>query len=69
MSRMSDLAIQAENLVIEAMGVSGIMTDQDVLEYVNDHMPIYVDLAFVESVLDKYFGDDWCGGADIRSYN
>ena len=69
MSRMSDLAIQAERLVIEAMGVSGIMTDQDVLEYVNDHMPVYADLAFVESVLDKYFGDDWCSGADIRSYN
>lgn len=69
MSRMSDLVIQAENLVIEAMGVSGIMTDRDVLEYVNDRMPVYVDLAFVESVLDKYFGDDWYGGADIRSYN
>ena len=68
MSRISDLAIQAENLVIEAMGVSGIMTDRDVLEYVNEHMPVYVDLAFVESVLDKYFGDDWYGG-DIRSYN
>ena len=69
MSRMSDLAIRAENLVIEAMGVSGIMTDLDVLEYVNDRMPIYVDLTFVESVLDKYFGDDWCGGADIPTYN
>ena len=68
MSRMSDLAIQAENLVIEAMGVSGIMTDRDVLEYVNEHMPIYVDLEFVESVLEKYFGDDWYG-SDIRSYN
>ena len=69
MSRISDLAIRAENLVIEAMGVSGIMSDQDVLEYVNDRMPIYVDMHFIESVLDKYFGDDWCGGADIRSYN
>lgn len=69
MSRMSDLAIQAENLVLEAMGVSGIMTDRDVLEYVNEHMPINVDLSFVESVLDKYFGDDWPIGGDIRSYN
>lgn len=69
MSRMADLAIRAENLVIEAMGVSGIMTDLDVLEYVNEHMPVYVDLAFVESVLDKYFGDDWYGGTDIYSYN
>jgi len=69
MSRMSDLAIQAENLVIEAMEVPGIVTDFDVLEYVNERLSVEVDLQFVESVLDKFFGDDWAGGCNIPSYN
>ena len=69
MSRMSDLVLMAENLVIDAMSVPGIVTDRDVLEYVNERLPIEVNLWFVESVLDKYFGDDWAGGCDINSYN
>ncbi len=69
MSRMSDLALMAENLVIDAMSEPGVMSDRDVLEYVNERMPIEVDLSFIESVLDKFFGDDWAGGCDITSYN
>jgi hypothetical protein len=69
MSRMSDLVLMAENLVIDAMSVPGIVTDRDVLEYVNERLPIEVNLWFVESVLDKFFGDDWAGGCDITSYN
>lgn len=69
MSRMSDLVLMAENLVIDAMSVPGIVTDRDVLEYVNERLPIEVNLWFVESVLDKFFGDDWAGGCDIPSYN
>jgi hypothetical protein len=66
---MSDLVLMAENLVIDAMSVPGIVTDRDVLEYVNERLPIEVNLWFVESVLDKFFGDDWAGGCDITSYN
>jgi hypothetical protein len=66
---MSDLVLMAENLVIDAMSVPGIVTDRDVLEYVNERLPIEVNLWFVESVLDKFFGDDWAGGCDIPSYN
>jgi hypothetical protein len=69
MSRMSDLALMAENLVIDAMSEPGVVTDRDVLEYVNERLPIEVSLWFVESVLDKYFGDDWAGGCDIKTYN
>ena len=69
MSRMSDLAIQAESLVIDAISEAGIMSERDILEYVNDRLPIEVDASFVESVLDKFFGDDWAGGCDIPSYN
>jgi hypothetical protein len=73
MSRMSKRDIleyvnQAERLVIDAISEEGIMSERDILEYVNDRLPIEVDARFIESVLDKYLGDDWYGG-DIRSYN
>jgi hypothetical protein len=67
MSRMSDLALMAENLVIDAMSQPGVMSDHDVLEYVNERMPIEVGMWFVESVLDKMFGNDWDG--EFVSYN
>ena len=59
MSKMSELFIEAENLVYDAMGEPGVMTDNDVLNYVNERLPIRVDLEFVETVLDKFFGDEW----------
>lgn len=69
MSRMSDLAIMAEQLIVNAISTHGVMSDRDVLEYVNERMPVEIDMWFVESVLDKFFGDDWAGGCDITSYN
>ena len=69
MSRMSDLAIMAEQLIVDAISTPGVMSDRDVLEYVNERMPVEIDMWFVESVLDKFFGDDWAGGCDIPSYN
>jgi hypothetical protein len=69
MSRMSDLAIMAEQLIVDAISTPGVMSDRDVLEYVNERMPVEIDMWFVESVLDKFFGDDWAGGCDITSYN
>lgn len=69
MSRMSDLAIMAEQLIVDAISTPGVMSDRDVLEYVNERMPVEIDMWFVESVLDKFFGDDWVGGCDINSYN
>ncbi len=69
MSYMSDLAMKAEALVIDAMSEPGVMSDTDVLEYVNERMPIEVSLSFVESVLDKFFGDEWETDYDVSSYN
>ena len=59
MSKMSEVYIEAVNLVHDAMGEPGVMTDNDVLNYVNDRLPIKVDLDFVEEVLDKFFNDEW----------
>jgi hypothetical protein len=64
---MSDLVLMAENLVIDAMSEPGVMSDRDVLEYVNERMPVEVGMWFVESVLEKFFGEDAPG--DFTSYN
>ena len=59
MSKMAELYTDAERLVYDAMGEPGVMSDNDVLEYVNERLPITVDLAFVEEVLDRFYGDEW----------
>ena len=70
MSCMGELNIQAEKLVLDAVCEPGVVSDYDILNFVNDRLPITVDLKFIENVLDKFFGDDWAGGCDIPSnYN
>ena len=59
MSKMSEMYIEAVNLVHDAMGEPGVMTDNDVLNYVNERLPIKIELEFVEEVLDKFFNDEW----------
>ena len=59
MSKMSEIYIEAINLIYDAMGMPGVMTDNDVLNYVNERLPIAIDLDFVEEVLDKFFNDEW----------
>jgi len=67
---MKEMAIKAEELVLESLSVYGIITPRVSLEYVNEHMPIEVDISFVEACYDKYFGeDDWSGGCDFSSIN
>ncbi len=65
MSKMSEIYIEAVNLVYDAMGEPGVMTDNDVLNYVNDRLPIKVDLDFVEEVLDKFFNDEWAADYEL----
>jgi hypothetical protein len=59
MSKMSQVYIEAVNLVYDAMAEPGVITDNDILDYVNDRLPIKVDITFVEEVLDKFFNDEW----------
>jgi hypothetical protein len=68
MGKMSDLYLEIEELVIDAMSVPGIMTDTDVLNYVNENLDVEVDLEFVESILDKFFNAEW-PEAQSFSYN
>lgn len=67
MSKMSDLYIDAENLVYDAMSEPGVMSDNDVLNYVNERLPISVDLDFIEAVLDKFFGDEWASDYELSA--
>lgn len=59
MSKMSEVYIEAVNLIYDAMGMPGVMTDNDVLNYVNERLPIKIEMEFVEEVLDKFFNDEW----------
>ena len=67
MSKMSEIYIEAVNLVHDAMGEPGVMSDNDVLNYVNDRLSIKVDLDFVEDVLENFFGDEWNTDYELSS--
>lgn len=62
---MAELYMEAEELVIDAMAEPGVMSDNDVLNYVNERLPITVGLDFIESVLDKFYGDDWASDYEL----
>ena len=59
MSRMSDLYLEVQELVVDAVGTPGILYDTDVLNYVNDRCSVEVDLETVETILDTFFGEDY----------
>ncbi len=67
---MSDLYLEIEELVIDAMSVPGVMSDRDVLAYVNDNCSVEVSMEMVEDILDKFYGDSWVGDYDVpATYN
>ena len=59
MSKMSDLQLQIQELVVDAVSTPGIFYDTDVLEYVNERCPVEVDLETIEGILDMFFGEDY----------
>jgi len=59
MSRMSDLYLEVQELVVDAVSTPGIMYDTDVLNYVNDRCSVEVDLETIETILDTFFGEDY----------
>ena len=59
MSRMSDLYLEVQELVVDAVSTPGILYDTDVLNYVNDRCSVEVDLETVETILDTFFGEDY----------
>ena len=59
MSRMSDLYLEVQELVVDAVSTPGFVYDTDVLNYVNDRCSVEVDLETVEAILDSFFGEDY----------
>lgn len=67
MSHMSDLHLQIQELVVDAVSTPGIFYDTDVLEYVNQRCSVEVDLETIEGILDQFFGDDfWQDGIVLQ---
>ena len=67
MSRMSDLYLEVQELVVDAVSTPGIMYDTDVLNYVNDRASVEVDMETIEAILDSFFGEDyWPEGVVIQ---
>ena len=69
MSRMSDLHLEIQELVVDAVSTPGIISELDILDYVNERSPIDVDCKTIEAIMDHLFGeDDWAGGCDLPVY-
>jgi len=67
MSRMSDLYLEVQELVVDAVSTPGIVMDTDVLNYVNDRCSVEVDLETIEAILDSFFGEEfWPEGVVIQ---
>jgi hypothetical protein len=56
---MSDLYLEVQELVVDAVSTPGIMYDTDVLNYVNDRCSVEVDLETIETILNTFFGEDY----------
>jgi hypothetical protein len=66
MSRLSDLDLEIQELVVDAIGTPGMMMDHQILQYVNDRCSVEVKIETIEAILDRFFGDDdWAGGCDL----
>jgi len=59
MSRMSDLDLEIQELVVDAISTPGLMYDTQILQYVNDRCSVEVNLETVEAILDRFFGEDF----------
>jgi hypothetical protein len=56
---MSDLYLEVQELVVDAVSTPGIVMDTDVLNYVNDRCSVEIDLETIETILDTFFGEDY----------
>jgi len=67
MSRMSDLDLEIQELVVDAISTPGLMYDTQILQYVNDRCSVEVNLETIEGILDRFFGEDfWENGVVLQ---
>lgn len=55
MSRMSDLALEVDELVVQAIEY-GAQTQQQVQTYVNDRLSINIDIGQINRIIDDFYG-------------
>ena len=58
MSRMSDLAIEIDELIVQAIEY-GAQTEQQVQNYVNDRLGVYIDIGQINRIIDDFYRDDY----------
>ena len=58
MSRMSDLAIEIDELIVQAIEY-GAQTEQQVQTYVNDRLGVYIDIGQINRIIDDFYRDDY----------
>ena len=55
MSRMSDLALQVDELVVQAIEY-GAQTEQQVQTYVNDRLCVHIDIGQIDRIINDFYG-------------
>ena len=58
MSRMSDLALEVDELVVQAIE-TGAQTQQQVQTYVNDRLCIHIPIEQINRIIGDFYRDDY----------
>ena len=58
MSRMSDFALEIDELIVQAIEY-GAQTEQQVQTYVNDRLGVYIDIGQINRIIDDFYRDDY----------
>jgi len=58
MSKMSDLALQVDELVVQAIEY-GAQTEQQVQTYVNDRLLVSIPLEQINRIIGDFYRDDY----------
>jgi len=58
MSRMSDLAIEVDELVVQAIEY-GAQTERQVQTYVNDRLCIHIPIEQINRIIGDFYRDDY----------
>lgn len=58
MSRMSDLALEIDELIVQAIE-TGAQTEQQVQTYVNDRLMVHIDIGQINRIIGDFYRDDY----------
>ena len=58
MSRMSDLALEVDELVVQAIE-TGAQTERQVQTYVNDRLCLHIPIEQINRIIGDFYRDDY----------